>query len=280
MPPKQASAYGPASGVGVVERERRVRELYHRIANPIPPTLPLVFDQDLAPRFLARTRFDVDRAEAVVRRHLARPPTAPLVLPDVPGTGADAPSQEGLDGSNRSEDFGPPQGDATITNAPGGEQACKDEDEEVNQPTEVSERAETEAAQANSGTDKVANPTQADPTITITNNGQGSQSANGEDSEEDYWPEDYEPPWTPEHGGYRKVVNPDVLYKNRYYWRRPDSFWDGPLKFVRPEQHDTLEYGYNYEHVTASSVARSTLHEINNTPLEWNLHFKAFINLS
>ena len=54
------------------------------------------------------------------------------------------------------------------------------------------------------------------------------------------WESRYEE-WTPENSGYCKVTDP-WSGLTTYYWRKPDSFWSGPLKFVRPHDYNSLTY--------------------------------------
>ncbi len=126
MPPKQSPGLPQARMPSMVRREELVRALYNRVAHPLPPRQPEVFDQDLARRFLVETRYDIDQAEDVWRRHSARirrdrqiPPSpppvvsAPPALPAQPngnGNGQDDQSPAAPDSSSESEDSGSDNG--------------------------------------------------------------------------------------------------------------------------------------------------------------------------
>ena len=56
----------------MVRREELVRALYQRIAHPLPPIQPQVFDHDMARNVLGNTGYDIDRAEFVWRRAAAQ----------------------------------------------------------------------------------------------------------------------------------------------------------------------------------------------------------------
>ena len=84
-----------------------MRALITRITNPAPPLQAELFDEDLARRFLERLNWDVDRAEAVWRRHrgqarreneaaaaaTANTPTSTDAAVDAPTQGASQPAQ-------------------------------------------------------------------------------------------------------------------------------------------------------------------------------------------
>ena len=113
MPPKRGSGPPRATLPGVVRREELVRALYNRIAHPLPPIEPQVFDQDMARNILGETGYDIDRAEFVWRRHAARirrerqapPPPAPAVpapsAPSAPSGLPAAPVQPDTTGNDR-----------------------------------------------------------------------------------------------------------------------------------------------------------------------------------
>ena len=143
------------------------------------------------------------------------------------------------------------ESEAKILQARSSEQSSRDHHEDVDQPAWKGEKIESGAEETNRGTGTRVNATQAGVMTTTANDSKDNQldvekqseelSESSECSSQKSWNSDFLPPWTPEHGGYLRIDNNGADF-DWYYRRQPNSFWDGPFKFVRSNDYSSLNF--------------------------------------